>query len=126
MGANITYHLRRWVRGAANFMGVDFYRQQPDHHYVPNYYGRSAHKQFDIRSLPLFGELADMTVQHGKALLYYDRLYMIYQALLMVKRLDDSSADINLAEVGVYKGGTSRFIASTSEALGLKKAVLHC
>ena len=53
-----------------------------------------------------------------KSLLYYDRLYTIYQALSNLK-VRGAGTNIDMAEVGVYKGGTSYFILSVVESLEL-------
>jgi hypothetical protein len=96
-------------------------------HVIPDYIGRSSHKHFDIRALPEFGALAREVIEHDRTYLYYDRLYTLYQALTNIKRLVASSGDgeIGLAEVGVYRGGSSYFIAAVSRALNLSQATLH-
>jgi len=104
---------------------IDVFIRKPDYHYVPKYYGRSAHKQSDLKTLPLFGALAAEVVQSGRSSLYYDRLYTIYQLLFQVSSAIQPGQDINLAEVGVYKGGGSYFIASLADHLGMK-ATHHC
>ncbi len=116
------------IRVSLRRMGIDAFLSRPGYNYlnVPDYYGRSAHKHLDIRSLPGFGPLAAMTIQQGRSYLYYDRLYVIYQSLVNLQRLAKSPDNINLAEVGVFRGGTSHFIASSADALGLKTASLHC
>lgn len=58
-------------------------------------------------------------------MLYYDRLYTIYQAVSNLKPPAAGMA-LDLAEVGVYKGGTSHFILAALESLGLRPATLHC
>lgn len=57
-------------------------------------------------------------------MLCYDRLYTIYQALSNRKHHAAGMA-LHLAEVGVYKGGTSYFILAVLESLGLHPATLH-
>lgn len=79
---------------------------------VPDIYGRSSHKQRDLRSDELFMKLAKPVVESGKTTLYYDRLFNIYQAISNVVRLRDEDArPLRMMEVGVYKGGGSEFIA---------------
>lgn len=102
----------RWI-------GLDAFLLKPAHHYVPDYFGRAAHKQEDIRRIPLFGELAEEVIRTGRTTLYYDRLYTIYQSLLYLKTVVQPQQHINLVEIGVYKGGTSFFIASLANSLGL-------
>jgi hypothetical protein len=56
-------------------------------------------------------------------MLYYDRLYTLYQAVVNAARLA-GSAPAHLLEVGVYKGGGSAFIASLMQALRIE-GTLH-
>ena len=106
--------------------GYRYVLWKPGYHYVPDYYGRSAHKQIDIRSIDTFSYLADKVIKAKKTLHYYDRLLVIYQALSHLSRIHNRLNPTNLAEVGVYKGGTSYFIASAAEALGIDSYCLHC
>jgi O-methyltransferase len=101
-------------------MHVDAFYKKRDYHYVPDYFGKSAHKQQDIRNIPVFGELAHKVIQDGRASLYYDRLFTIYQILSnWAVRKGAETETLNMVEVGVYKGGTSYFIALLAERLGL-------
>lgn len=107
-------------------IGLDIYRYRQGFHYVPNYYGRSAQKQIDIRRIPEFGDLATSAIQLGKTSLYYDRLLTFFDALKFIsKRASITRGDTNVAEVGVYKGGTSHFILSAGRALGISKLNLY-
>ncbi|MBL8103242.1 MAG: class I SAM-dependent methyltransferase [Anaerolineales bacterium] len=99
---------------------IDAFFRKPDYHYVPDYFGKSAHKQMDIRTLPIFGELAGQVIRDGRCSLYYDRLFTIHQILVHLNSFRKTGEEIHLAEVGVYKGGTSYFIASLAERLDLK------
>lgn len=105
--------------------GIDAFRAHSGYHYVSEVYGRSAHKHADIRMLPGFSALAAETIADGRSQLYYDRLYTLYQALMNTSRLPESLQGIHLAEIGVFRGGTSRFIVTTAAAIGLK-TTLHC
>lgn len=106
-------------------LGIDAFPRRQGYHYVPDYYGTAAPKMIDIRSLPGFDALAHQVIEQKRTLLYYDRLYTIYQALFRRKgALGDTST--NMAEVGVYKGGGSYFIASVLQALKWESAVHHC
>lgn len=116
----------RGIRRALRLIGIAAFRERAGYHYVPDYYGRSAGKHDDIRTLPVFGQLANDTIAQQRTLLYYDRLYTIYQALRHVKNLPASRHGFNIAEVGVYKGGTSYFMASMIDAIDLKPTGLHC
>jgi O-methyltransferase len=96
--------------------------EESDHHYVLDYYGKSSAKQIDIRTLPEFGPYAATVIQHGTTYLYYDRLFTIYQALGNYKRY---GGKMNFAEVGVYHGGGSYFMALMTKNLGLSGASLY-
>jgi hypothetical protein len=89
------------------------------HHYVLNYYGRSSHKQTDIRELEYFGKTAEQVINSGKTYLYYDRLYTLFNALLNIHQNDSIKDKIYLAEIGVFKGGGSFFISNILNQLGL-------
>jgi hypothetical protein len=115
--------VNRAIRSSLDVLKVDAFKRKPSHHYVPNYYGRSARKQIDIRELPRFGALAKETIDGGSSYLYYDRLFTLYTALENVARR--ASGPTHMAEVGVFRGGTSVFLARASQALGLECA-LHC
>ncbi len=113
---NVTLKFLRYVFG---MFGLEIFVRKTGSHYVPDYFGKSAHKQQDIRTLPVFGELAGVVLRDGHSSLYYDRLFSIHQ---IIENLRNSyyGEDLQIAEVGVYKGGTSYFIASLAESLGLR------
>jgi hypothetical protein len=113
------------IRAVLKRLGIDAFPLRKGYHYVPDYYGTAAPKMIDIRSLPEFSTLAQTVIEQKRTLLYYDRLYTIYQALKRVVQFS-GIADSNMAEVGVYKGGGSYFIASTLAALGCDSIVLNC
>lgn len=121
--------IRRWisiiVRRILNYAGRDIVILQPGYHYVPDYYGRSAHKLVDIRRIQGFCDLADATINEGRSFLYYNRLYPIYQSIQNAKRQFGVNGAMNFAEVGVYRGGTSHFLAATAQSLNLTCATLH-
>ncbi len=96
-----------------------FFETKPGYSYMPDYFMSTRHKQIDIRTLPEFGELASQVVDQSRTLLGYDRLYTIYQSLYSLKRRIVDNQAINFAEIGVYKGGTSRFIALCANAMDL-------
>lgn len=79
-------------------------------HAVPNYFGRSAYKLPDLRTYPEFGPRAARAVSGGSSL-YYDRLATLYFAAQDAGRRFGA---LTIAEVGVYKGGTSRFLCESA------------
>jgi len=119
----------RWIglkiRAVLHFMGVDVYPRKPGYHYVPDIYGHAAFKQIPVNDLPVFGDLASRVIQDRRSSLYYDRLHTIFQSLAHIKAQFKPSEKLNLVEVGVYKGGTSYFIASAAKHFGLQ-ATHHC
>lgn len=100
------------IQAVLHLVGVDVYPRKPGYHYVPDLYGHAAFKQIHINELPVFGEMALQVIQQKRSTLYYDRLHVIFQVLAHVRSQFKPSEKINLVEVGVYKGGTSYFIAS--------------
>jgi len=123
----LTHKIVGATRHLASRFGYDSFPAKPDYHYVPDYYGKTAHKHVDIRTIPVFGQIAKDVIDQGNTLLYYDRLYTIYQALAnMGRRNDNHSERMHVAEIGVYRGGGSYFIASSLRSLGLNDALVHC
>lgn len=100
-------------------MGYAVFPALSDHHYVPKFYGKSFNKQTDVRSLPIFGELAARVVKDGRTYLYYDRLHTIFRAVENLRALSHTASPLCTAELGVFRGGGSYFIASAAEKLGI-------
>ena len=73
----------------------------------------------------MFGKLAGTVIASGRSSLYYDRLFTIYQILSRLHSFNEKGQPLNLAEVGVYKGGTSFFMASLAEELDMHMR-LYC
>ncbi len=88
-------------------------------HIAPDIYGRSSHKLTDIREFEPFLSLAKSVVQPEGSMLYYDRLFTLYQALESTLKANEknNSQRFTVLEAGVYKGGGSYFIASTMQTL---------
>ncbi len=113
------------LKAAIERQGFDVNRRRSDFHYAPDYYGRSFAQRADIRRTPVFGELASTTISEGRSCLYYDRLYVLYETLVNLARYASSTRPFRIVEVGVYKGGTSSYLASVAAALGIVGAELH-
>ncbi|MFN8384188.1 MAG: TylF/MycF/NovP-related O-methyltransferase [Anaerolineales bacterium] len=116
---NVKNAILKFLRAIFGIAGLEIFVRKIGSHYVPDYFGRSAHKQQDIRMMPVFGELAGAVLRDGRSSLYYDRLFSIYQIIENLKNSYPGS-ELQIAEVGVYKGGTSYFIASLADRLGLR------
>lgn len=97
--------------------GFEVFLSLSEHHYVSKVYGKSAKKQADVRTLPVFGELATKVIKNGHTYLYYDRLHTIYRSVENLKVLSHNASSVCTAELGVFRGGGSYFIASAAEKL---------
>lgn len=97
-------------------------RRRHGYHYVPDIYGRAHRKLRDVREDPTFRAAADAVVQAEprRTLLYYDRLFTLYQALLNVNEFEP----LRIVEVGVFKGGGSYFLARLVQAMALQEVEL--
>jgi hypothetical protein len=103
------------------------YLLKDGYHYVPDIYGKSSAKMFDIRDDAYFRESADKVIRDTRTLLYYDRLHVIYQSIKNIHRqYNDSKEYLNAVEVGVYKGGGSYFIALILKDLFKEKINMYC
>jgi hypothetical protein len=116
----------RALRLALRNAPFEVFRRRPDHLYVPNHYGRSAHKAFDIRELAVFGPLAGRTIADGRTLLHYDKLYTVFQAIENLSRRPTGRTGIVIADIGSFRGGGGHFMASCAQAVGIEMVELHC
>lgn len=110
------------IQSALRLIGIAAYPRRKAYHYVPDIYGHAAYKQIPLNEIPVFGELASQVIQDRRSTLYYDRLHVIFQALVHLKTQFETHEKLNLVEVGVYKGGTSYFIASLVKHFNLQAA----
>jgi O-methyltransferase len=104
-------------------LGLAIYRYRDDFHYCPDVYGSGYWKKIDIRDVAGFRELAKKVIADQRTLLHYDRLYILYQAIWNLRQL--AKQDLSIAEIGVYRGGGSYFIASVVNALFEKQPRIH-
>jgi len=91
-------------------LAVFFYQKK--HAYVPLRHIKvdfAPYSAFDYRELDPFGRLAKNCIKEGKTLIGYDRLYIIYQSLYNMGRRV-CGKPFGIAEIGVYRGGTTAFI----------------
>lgn len=84
---------------------LDIYKYREDFHYVPKFYGRVWKKLKERDSLFEETHIED-------SLFTRDKLYVLYQSLKNVQKHNPK-----LIEFGVYRGGSSYFIASIAEKL---------
>jgi predicted O-methyltransferase YrrM len=103
------------IKKLAHAAGMEAFKRQPDFHYAPDVYGKTWFKLVNIRELPVFGDMARRVRDEGRTRLYYDRLYTHYQAVQnAAKTFPDG---LSVAEIGVFKGGTSMFMARLLQQL---------
>ncbi len=109
---------RKGVKRTFAEHGLAVFDRQDDHEYVPVYFGEP--KASKLR-LPTehreFYSLAREVRSHKRTSLYYDRLYVLFQAVKQAQAAAPRDAPIELLEVGVRKGGSSRYLAALGERL---------
>jgi hypothetical protein len=93
-------------------------------HVVRDHYGASARKLLPLPDLPEFGPLAAEALRTGRCLLYYDRLFTLYNALKNLQRRNHEK--VGIIEVGVFRGGTSYFLANAIQQLALDATFHAC
>lgn len=108
------------VRGVAPALAGDdaemLARARKHEHYWYN-----AQKKIDLRRLEGFGALGERIRSEGRTYLHLDRLYTLWQALAGMP----ASASA-VVEVGVFKGGSVKFIAEALRAFGRTTPVYAC
>ena len=85
------------------------------------HYWYNAQKKIDLRRLDGFGALADQIRSDGRTYLHVDRLYTLWQA---VRNMPASAEGV--IEIGVYEGGSARFIAAALRTRGLDLPMAAC
>ena len=104
-------------------MGLAVYRYREDYHYCPRIFGSGYWKKIDVRDIAEFSELATTVINQNRTSLFYDRLYVLYQAIWNVRHL--LADGVSMAEVGVYRGGGTYFMALVANKMFEKKATIH-
>lgn len=77
------------------------------------YLWHKAAKRVEIRDIPGFGEIAARAVEEHRTGMRQDRLYTLWQAMAGL-----GATDHPVVEVGVARGGSSRFMAEALRWLG--------
>lgn len=103
LGDNSTKRLQEWMKNNPESS------TEARFHVLPDFYGSSFQTMRDFRQEEPFLSVATETMATGATLLKWDRLHILYHALRSVRRLFPETP-IKVAEVGVYKGGTSFFL----------------
>jgi len=88
---------------------------------IPDYNLRSAHKLLNIKEQQPFADIARRVIITKRTLLYYDRLYTLFQEIRNLKAIRHGR--VNICEAGVYRGGSSRFIAMSCKALDVDATI---
>lgn len=104
-------------------VGLAVFPHNKDYVYCHQRLISKAAKRLEARNVEGFGELARTVIQQKKTTLDYDRLYVLYQAMLNVHRLAGEA--LSIAEVGVFEGGGTYFLASLADRLFEKKPRIH-
>jgi O-methyltransferase len=86
-----------------------------------DYYWYNAHKKIDLREIEGFGLIAARIRRENQTYLHLDRLYTLWQAVTALPPLASA-----VAEVGVYRGGSARFIAEAMRATGRELPLYVC
>lgn len=92
-----------------NKVGLAVFAKRKGHVYCPEKFISKSLKLVGAEEIMPFGDLAKKVISHQKTLLDYDRLYTLYQAVTAMDHLPVQNG--NIAEIGVYKGGGTYFIA---------------
>lgn len=85
------------------------------------YYWLNAEKKLDLLDMRPFGALASEVLRDGRTFLNADRLYTLWQAVASMPA--EAQA---VAEVGVYKGGSTRFLAEALRAIDRVMPLYAC
>jgi O-methyltransferase len=98
--------------------GNSYILKKEGYHYVENIYGDGFLRLIDIRTDKLFFGIANLVKDNQRTMLGYDRLFNIYQLLLDI--INRNKSPFKVLEIGVYRGGTSYFIAKLFDKLNIK------
>jgi hypothetical protein len=105
------------LRAALDQEGFAFFKKKPGYGYVRKDTRKHLRKVRSPREDPDFAALADEVVEHKRTLLGHDRLYTLYQTLQNVLASTGEDEALELLEVGVYRGGSSYFLANAARRL---------
>jgi Macrocin-O-methyltransferase (TylF) len=105
------------VRAAFAEAGFALFKRKPGHRYAPKLSRKRVNKLRTPLEDDKFMAMARDIVEPRLTVLGYDRLYTLYQALRSTIAAVPGSEPIELLEVGVYKGGSSWFLAFAGSTL---------
>jgi len=102
------------LRAAFRRVGLDLNPRLSDHHYIHKYFGHNAQKLRTGLDDEAFMELAGEVRAAKRTLLYYNRLYTLYQAVQTIGvRFPDGP--VRILEAGVFRGGSTYFLGRVAE-----------
>lgn len=104
--------MKKLLKKIFNKIGIQVLRYKEGYHYVPDYYGVKYDKKINIIQINEFGKLAKRMIEDKNTFLYYDRLYILWQAIIQASY---NNRNCQLTEVGVLRGGSAYFICSVAE-----------
>ncbi len=104
-------------------LGLAVFRHQKSHVYCPEKLVIKAMKLMDTDEVPGFGDLCRSVLGQQRTRLDQGKLYMLYQGLWNVSRSGLPYG--SMAEVGVYRGGGTYFMASASARLFERQPAIH-
>jgi O-methyltransferase len=105
-------HILDFARRAFGFAGAHLF---PGWLFVPDFWGRTWWKQNDPRRNPDYFPIAERVRQDGRTLLGHDRLHTLYEGFRTVLNARPEAHRLTIAEVGVFRGGSSYYLASLAE-----------
>lgn len=114
--------MKKYILNIFRYAGYEIHRINPEYHYTPKLFGRSAHKLKKPKENGVFFEAAKGEVESRRTSLYYDRLYTIFDVLQDLKTRFGNN--ISIAEIGVYKGGGTKFIATVANQLFSQNSIV--
>ncbi len=83
-------------------------------------YCNRAVKKLDIsKDIPVFSEMAGRYIDEGMTSLHYDRLYTLFQSVRAALAVDG-----DIVELGVFQGGSLKFISEVVDTFGGEKRLL--
>jgi hypothetical protein len=104
-------------------LGFAVFRHQKSHVYCPEKLVVKALKLMDTDDVPGFGDLCRRVLGEQRTRLDQGKLYMLYQGLWNVSRSGVLGG--SMAEVGVYRGGGTYFMAAASAGLFERQPTIH-
>lgn len=121
---DLRYRLAKFILPRRRGARIPVFNAGSGYHFAPDYLVARSFKLPDIRNSEPFGSLASKAVRSGRTCLYYERLHTLYAGILNAVRLNADPCAI--VEIGVFRGGGSRFLAEALVELGAKSPRLFC